>query len=128
MKIYSHFSPAHKVRRSGKFLRSSGKQIAHLLLTFLLIINELSKKWEKEKKCAKCAVSFLKLHSPENYDHPALRHSDFTKLTVRVAAPSESRSEYIPGAKVLTSILKVPVVTGALYTSRPRTSVTTARW
>jgi hypothetical protein len=45
------------VRRSEKFLRSFGKQWEAILLTFLLMINNLDQKWEEEKNSAQFVVT-----------------------------------------------------------------------
>ncbi len=47
-----YFSGEKQMRRSAQFLGSFGKQTAQLLPTFLLTINGLGKKCEKEKNCA----------------------------------------------------------------------------
>jgi hypothetical protein len=41
-----------QVRKGAQVLRSFGKQNAHLLPTFLLMINHLGKNCEKRKNCA----------------------------------------------------------------------------
>jgi hypothetical protein len=52
MIILFHFSRGKQVRKGAQVLRSSGKQTAQPLPTFLLIINTLVEKVEKEKNCA----------------------------------------------------------------------------
>ncbi len=49
---YRSFFLLLTLRISAQFLRSFGKQIAQLLPTFLLIINNLVKSGKQIKKCA----------------------------------------------------------------------------
>ena len=54
------------VRRSGKFLRSFGKQWEAKLPTLLLIINENGRKCAKRKKCAAAAKKPRVVHAAVN--------------------------------------------------------------